>query len=82
MLFDKPLQYGLVLFSVIIVVVGVSGYHRCSTKFNTLVLIVHSQISWLNDYHVEVLEKVGPVLQQQGKQDVYRWLVQQTQMLG
>ncbi|XP_078698962.1 xaa-Pro aminopeptidase 1-like isoform X3 [Branchiostoma floridae x Branchiostoma belcheri] len=37
------------------------------------------QLSWLNDYHKKVRETIGPELQRQGKNDVYDWLMKNTQ---
>ena len=40
------------------------------------------QVSWLNDYHAEVRETVGPVLQRQGRAAAYAWLLRETEPLG
>ncbi|XP_019617222.1 PREDICTED: xaa-Pro aminopeptidase 1-like [Branchiostoma belcheri] len=37
------------------------------------------QLTWLNDYHKKVRETIGPELQRQGKNDVYDWLMKNTQ---
>ena len=36
------------------------------------------KIDWLNKYHKDCREKVGKMLKDQGKQDVYDWLVEIT----
>lgn len=41
-----------------------------------------SQIDWLNKYHKECREKVGKMLKDQGKNDVYDWLVETTKPVG
>ncbi|XP_035686168.1 xaa-Pro aminopeptidase 1-like isoform X2 [Branchiostoma floridae] len=38
-----------------------------------------NQLTWLNDYHRKVRETIGPELQRQGKNDVYDWLMKNTQ---
>ena len=40
------------------------------------------QIDWLNSYHMECRNKVGELLQQQGHQEAYNWLVRETQPIG
>ncbi|KAI8520449.1 Xaa-Pro aminopeptidase 2 [Branchiostoma belcheri] len=37
------------------------------------------QLTWLNDYHRKVRETIGPELQRQGKNDVYDWLMKNTE---
>ncbi len=39
------------------------------------------QIEWLNDYHEQCVQKVGPVLEAQGKLDVLKWLQDQCKPL-
>jgi len=40
------------------------------------------QIDWLNKYHKDCRDKVGAMLKQQGKNDVYDWLVEITKPVG
>lgn len=40
------------------------------------------QISWLNEYHTQCREVVGPELKRQGKKEAYEWLMRETQSIG
>ena len=40
------------------------------------------QITWLNNYHAECLDKVGSYLADTGKAEVLKWLERETQALG
>ena len=40
------------------------------------------QIEWLNNYHKQCREKVGKMLKDQGKDEVYDWLVEITEPVG
>ncbi|CAH1228179.1 XPNPEP2 [Branchiostoma lanceolatum] len=42
-------------------------------------MLNEKQLTWLNDYHRQVRETIGPELQRQGKDDVYDWLMKNTQ---
>uniref|UniRef100_A0A2P2HW66 Xaa-Pro aminopeptidase 1-like n=1 Tax=Hirondellea gigas TaxID=1518452 RepID=A0A2P2HW66_9CRUS len=42
-------------------------------------LLTQQEVTWLNSYHVRVLEEVGAVLQNQGDQRAYAWLFRETQ---
>jgi hypothetical protein len=39
-------------------------------------------MQWLNDYHQTTRDVVGAALLDQGKKEVYNWLVKNTQPLG
>lgn len=41
-------------------------------------IMTSTEIDWLNKYHKDCREKVGKMLKDQGKQDVYDWLVEIT----
>ena len=40
------------------------------------------QLQWLNDYHQTTQDVVGAALLDQGKKEVYNWLLKNTQPLG
>lgn len=40
------------------------------------------QIEWLNNYHTQCREKIGKMLKDQGKTDVYNWLVELTELVA
>ncbi len=40
------------------------------------------QISWINHYHSECLDKVGSYLGDSGKTEILKWLERETQPLG
>lgn len=61
-------------FTELYVVVSYESY--VSHAYDTLA--VFFQIDWLNKYHKDCREKVGKMLKDQGKQDVYDWLVEIT----
>ncbi|CAH3190793.1 unnamed protein product [Porites evermanni] len=42
-------------------------------------IMTSTEIDWLNKYHKDCREKVGKMLKDQGKQDVYDWLVEITE---
>lgn len=44
-----------------------------------LYLFISFQIEWLNNYHTQCREKIGKMLKDQGKTDVYNWLVELTE---
>lgn len=37
-------------------------------------IMTSEEVDWLNKYHQDCLEKVGKMLRDQGKDDVYDWL--------
>lgn len=39
-------------------------------------LLAENELRWLNDYHARVLKEVGPLLKEEGKEEVYEWLVE------
>jgi len=41
-------------------------------------LLSKDQVDWLNEYHKQVLDKVGPALLQQGYNSAYGWLLERT----
>lgn len=49
-----------------------------TSLLNTSLLTV-DEISFLNSYHKECLEVVGPLLKEQGQDEAYEWLVRETQ---
>ena len=53
--------------------------HAYDTLYATCCFFVFFfKIDWLNKYHKDCREKVGKMLKDQGKQDVYDWLVEIT----
>ncbi|ELU14220.1 hypothetical protein CAPTEDRAFT_169985 [Capitella teleta] len=45
-------------------------------------LLSESEIQWLNDYHQKTRDVIGPALLEQGRKEVYNWLIKNTQPLG
>lgn len=45
-------------------------------------MLTKQEITWLNDYHSMILEKVGSYLKQQGKHKILDWLIRETECLG
>ncbi|KAF0307274.1 Xaa-Pro aminopeptidase 1 [Amphibalanus amphitrite] len=52
------------------------------TKMLVPGLLSKEEVSWLNDYHAEVRETVGPLLKEQGRAAAYAWLLRETEPLG
>lgn len=44
--------------------------------------LTDSEISWLDQYHLQCREFIGNRLKQEGKMDAYEWLLRETQPLG
>ena len=42
-------------------------------------LLTGEEVRWLNGYHDTCLDRVGGLMKEQGKQELYEWLVQQCQ---
>ncbi|KAL9976354.1 hypothetical protein ACROYT_G013647 [Oculina patagonica] len=45
-------------------------------------IMTPTEIEWLNNYHKQCREKVGKMLKDQDKNDVYEWLVEITEPVG
>ncbi|RMX55174.1 hypothetical protein pdam_00018932 [Pocillopora damicornis] len=45
-------------------------------------IMTPKEIDWLNDYHKQCREKVGKMLKDQKKEDVYKWLVEETEPIS
>ncbi|CAL4122456.1 unnamed protein product [Meganyctiphanes norvegica] len=52
------------------------------TKLVDPSMLNREEIDWLNAYHTETREKVGPLLLAKGHKDSYDWLVRETQPIG
>lgn len=51
-------------------------------KLIDLSIMTPEEINWLNNYHKQCREKVGKMLKDQGKEDVYKWLLQETEPIS
>lgn len=47
------------------------------TKLIDVSLLTNAERTWLNDYHAEVLEKVGPELEKIGDKRALAWLTKE-----
>ena len=45
-------------------------------------LMTQDEIQWVNNYHNECREKVGPLLRELGKKEALKWLMKETEALG
>jgi Xaa-Pro aminopeptidase len=45
-------------------------------------LLTAQEVAWLNDYHTKCFEVVGPLLKERGKLEAYKWLQEQTALIG
>lgn len=52
------------------------------TKLMVPELLTRQEIAWINDYHSESRDKVGPLLEAQGRTAAYKWLMRETEPLG
>nr|KAG5707666.1 hypothetical protein BaRGS_031048 [Batillaria attramentaria] len=57
-------------------------YVPIQTKMIDPTLLTEKEISWLDNYHSMIRTMVGQELQDQGKHDVYMWLLRNTEPLG
>lgn len=51
-------------------------------KLIDLSIMTPEEINWLNNYHKQCREKVGKMLKDQRKEDVYKWLLQETEPIS
>ena len=45
-------------------------------------LLTAKEIEWIDSYHTQVLELVGPLLKAKGKTEAYKWLVEETMLMS
>ena len=43
-------------------------------------LLYSTQVEWLNDYHRQCIDKVAPVLKEQGKEQALLWLLKEASL--
>ena len=52
------------------------------TKMIMPELLSEKEITWLNDYHLKCRDVVGKAMLDQGKKELYQWLLRETEPLG